>query len=140
MIKAYGICLYKFDNSSCQILLGKSFGKNKWGFLKGCQEIDETPIQTAQREFYEECGVFVETKYFENFFLQKNESKDIGIFLVNARNLPHIEKYFEDGKLKMQYQTCENEDVVFFDIKTLPPIKSKQKDIIKNVIELLNPN
>ena len=140
MIKAYGICLYKKEQSITKILLGKAFGKNKWGFLKGGQDGGETPVETAQREFYEESGIFIETKYFENFYLQHNELKDIGIFLVNGKNLPHLERYFKEDELKVQYQTCENEDVVFFDIKKLPPIKSKQKFIIKKVISLLNSN
>lgn len=137
-IKSYGICLYIKQGDSYLILLGKSFNKNKWGFLKGVNEILETPTHTAQREFFEECGIFVETRYFEKYIEQSNEYKDIGIYLVNGLKIPNVSKYFDDVRLKEQYQTCENEDVQFFDINNLPPIKSKQSKLIKEVIEVLN--
>jgi 8-oxo-dGTP pyrophosphatase MutT (NUDIX family) len=136
--KSYGICLYVQENGSLKILLGKSFGKNKWGLLKGVKEFGETPKQTAQREFFEESGIFVESVFFGEYFEQINLDKDIGVFLVNGFDVPNLNRYFDKHRLKEVYQTCENEDVKFFDIKMLPPIKSKQKKLITEVIAVLN--
>jgi len=140
IINAYGICLYKKENNTIKVLLGKSFFNNKWGFLKGAEEINENKYETAQREFFEECGIFVETKYFEDYFYQKNNKKNIGIFCVNSKNVPRLDRYFSHDRLKDLYQTCENEDVQFFDIKDLPDIKSKQQKIVKEIIALLKTN
>jgi len=136
-VKAFGICLYIVKNDSCKILLCKAREGNKWGFLKGCQIGNETSKGTAQREFYEECGIFVQTKFFEKYYEQENKVKDIGIYLANGKNIFNLEQYFENDRLKQKYHTFENEDVKFFDIKDLPKIKSKQKKIIKKVVENL---
>ena len=136
--KSYGICLYIKDNGSLKILLGKAFGKDKWGVLKGVQEFGENRIQTAQREFFEESGIFVETRVFEDFIEQINDTKDVGVYLVNGLKVPNLYRYFDGYRLKEQFQTCENEDVQFFDINNLPPIKSKQKKLILEVIAVLN--
>lgn len=139
-VKTYGICLYRQSKESHSVLLGKSFFNDKWGFLKGCIEPFETPRQAAQREFFEESGIFIETRFFEDYLYQENEQKDVGIYLVNAANIQKLEKYFENDCLKEIYQTSENENVKFFDIKKLPKIKSKQSKLIKKVIEVLKSN
>lgn len=136
-VKAYGICLYIKNNNFCKILLCKARDGNKWGFLKGCQIGNETIKGTAQREFYEESGIFVQTKFFEEYYEQKNKAKDIGIYLANSKNIFNLAQYFENDRLKQRYQTYENEDVRFFNIYDLPKIKSKQKKIIKKVVENL---
>ena len=75
-IKAYGICLYKKESNCTKILLCKStLSKNRWGFLKGVQDDNETNEQTAIREFQEECGILVEKKYFEKFLHKKMKQK-----------------------------------------------------------------
>ena len=62
-IKAYGICLYKINENHIEILLCKSVSSlKKWGCLKGVKENGETPKETAQREFYEECNILVPIK------------------------------------------------------------------------------
>ena len=69
-IKAYGICLYKFDKKENQykILLCKSVSSlNKWGCLKGGSENNETKKETAIREFYEECHIKIPQKYLTNY-------------------------------------------------------------------------
>ena len=135
-IKAYGICLYKYQKDSIKILLCKSVqSKERWGFLKGVSKVNEQDKDTAIREFEEECGIKVEKKDLENFFTQKNEFKNIGVYLVNYDNIKHVDVYFDNEVLLKEYLSAENSDVAFFDINHLPLIKKKQKYLILDVVE-----
>ena len=134
-IKAYGICLYKIEKNNTKVLLCKSVAsKDKWGFLKGVEEKNETKIQTALREFEEECGIKVDKKYLEKYFEQINSTKDIGIFLVNYDKINNIKSFFENGKLLNNYLSLENSSVKFFDIDNLPLIKDKQIHLTKEIV------
>ena len=137
-IKAYGICLYKIKKNKIEILLCKSIkSKNKWGFLKGVKEANETKQQTAKREFQEECSIKIDTKYFEQYFEQINKTKDIGIYLVNTSNVD-IDLYFIDNILIDYYLSWENQEVRFFDITSLPLFKKKQSELILQICKFLN--
>lgn len=134
-IKAFGICLYKKEKNNIQILLCKSISsKNRWGFLKGVQDKDEVDFQTALREFKEESSITIEKKYLEKYFDQKNDEKDIGIYLVNYNNISGIDKYFDKKVLHKKYLSWENSDIEFFDITDLPKIKKKQSKLTENII------
>lgn len=138
-IKAFGICLYKYNKNSIEFVLCKSVNSNeKWGFLKGVSLKNEIGIKTALREFEEESNIKIEEKYLEKCFLQKNEFKDISIYLVNYQNVKNIDTYFNNNVLKKENLSCENSAVKFFNIKKLPLIKKKQKDMIVNIVEYLN--
>jgi 8-oxo-dGTP pyrophosphatase MutT (NUDIX family) len=131
-IKAYGVCLYKKEKNTYKILLCKSVkSKNRWGFLKGVKLKGESTIQTAIREFTEESGISIDKDILENYIVQKNELKDIGIYLANAKNIKELDKYFYDDTLHNNYLSWENSKVKFFDINKLPLIKKKQTQIIK---------
>ncbi len=137
-IKAYGICLYKIDKNSINILLCKSISsKNRWGFLKGVQEKNETNEETARREFKEECGINIDKKILENYFEQLNKTKDIGIYLVNYDNINNIDKYFANDKLLNNYLSWENSAVKFYNLQSLPEIKIKQSKLTNNIIKYL---
>jgi len=137
-IKAYGICLYKKQNKNTEILLCKSIlSKEKWGFIKGVALETETKEQTAIREFYEESSIKVKQSYLEEYFLQENEQKDIGIFLVNIKNIKNIDTFFDNNILKEKYLDKENSQIKFFDIKQEILIKKKQTQIYKKIIEFL---
>lgn len=137
-IKAFGICLYKYNKDSVELLLCKSIiSQNRWGFLKGVALKDETSEETAVREFAEESGIKVEKKYLEKFFIQKNELKNIGIYLVNVKNVKNIEEFFKDASLKKTYLSTENSEVKFFDSKRLPMIKKKQLFLTKDIVKFL---
>jgi ADP-ribose pyrophosphatase YjhB (NUDIX family) len=137
-IKAYGICLYKIKKNKIEILLCKSTkSKDKWGFLKGVKELNETKQQTAKREFQEESNIKIDTKHFEQYFEQTNETKDIGIYLVDAHNL-NIDLYFIDNILIDYYLSWENQEVKFFDISSLPLFKKKQSKLILQICKFLN--
>jgi len=137
-IKAYGICLYKKAQGSHKILLCKSIkSKNKWGLLKGGRENAETPKETAVREFQEESSIIVRNNFLEDYFEQKNEKKDIGIYLVNYFNIKGISKYFHHDTLNERYLSWENTEAKFFDIKELPKIKTKQDKLVQEIVDYL---
>ena len=140
-IKAYGICLYKIKKGTIKILLCKATSsKKKWGFLKGVTENNESKKQTAQREFFEESSIRIPTKYFEQYFEQLNDEKDIGIYLVNSDNIHDIhaiDSFFIDDILESKYLSWENQKVKFFNIEQLPLIKQKQSKLIIEVINFL---
>ncbi len=137
-IKAYGILLYKIEEKNIKILLCKSIkSREKWGCLKGLQLNNESAKACAKREFWEESSIEVKTEVFEKYFSQKNEEKDIGIWLVNTKNVENIDKYFNNDVLYSNYLSWENSKVKFFDIKNLPPIKKKQKKLIKELKDFL---
>jgi len=135
-IKAYGICLYKYQKDSIKILLCKSVRSNeKWGFLKGVSKENEQAKDAAIREFYEESNISVNKEDLENFFIQKNELKNIGVYLVNYDKIKYVESYFNKDILLKENLSSENSDVEFFDINNLPFIKKKQKFLIVEVID-----
>ena len=139
MIKAYGIALYKYEQNSIKLLLCKSVkSKDKYGFLKGVQLKNETNEQTAIREFYEESGIKVANYNLEEFFIQKNEDKDIGIYMVDYHKIDKIDGYFKNDYLKNEYLCKENSEVKFFDIKNLHYIKKKQIEIVQDIINYVN--
>lgn len=137
-IKAYGICVYKKENNTIKVLLCKgTTSHTKWGFIKGVKENFETKEDTAIREFKEESSIIVSKRSFENYFEQVNEEKDIGIFLVNYKDIPGIQIYFNEDQLYPKYLSWENSKVRFFDLEELPKIKKKQKHIALEISEYL---
>ena len=137
-IKAYGICLYIHEKKDIKVLLCKSVSSlNKWGFLKGVQHDNETQQNTAKREFLEECGIDVSAKYLEDYFEQTNIEKDIGIYLVNGKNIKNLDRFFNNNILLHNYLSWENSKVKFFSITSLPVIKRKQILLSKEIIDFL---
>ncbi|WP_320033333.1 NUDIX domain-containing protein [Halarcobacter sp.] len=137
-INAYGIVLYKIEKDSIKILLCKSVkSRDKWGCLKGMQVSNETPKECAKREFYEESSIKVETYLFEEYFEQKNDEKNVGVWLVNTVKIPNLRNYFFEDKLLDNYLSWENSKVKFFDLKDLPSIKKKQKHLLKQIKDFL---
>jgi ssRNA-specific RNase YbeY (16S rRNA maturation enzyme) len=76
----------------------------------------------------------------EEFVLQKNDEKDIGIYLVNANKIKNLNDYFTEDTLLDNFLSWENSKVKFFDINELPLIKKKQNKIAKKIVALLTPN
>lgn len=140
-LKAYGICIYKIRNKTIQILLCKSVNsKDKWGFLKGIALKYEQHKRCAQREFFEESSIYVQMEAYEKYFEQTNPTKDIGIWLVNYDHVDEIDDYFLDDVLGNNFLSKENSKVKFFDIETLPKIRTKQLKIAKEIKTYLKKN
>ena len=113
---------------------------DKWGCLKGLIEKNETKERCAKREFFEESSIRVNINTFEKYFEQKNEEKDIGVWIVNAKNIKDIEKYFIENKLQNNYLSWENSSAKFFDIRELPKIRKKQKLLVLEITDFLKNN
>ena len=137
-VKSYGIVLYKVSKKDIKILLclGVTSG-DKWGCLKGTKTKNETAYECAKREFFEESSISVDVALFEEYFEQLNDDKDVGIWLVNFKNIENIEKYFTNDTLKEQYLSWENSKVKFFSLNNLPKIKKKQQDLINEIKDFL---
>ena len=137
-VKAYGVVPYIVTKNDIKILLCKSVAsKDKWGCLKGTKNSNENAYECAKREFFEESSISVEIALFEDYFEQINIDKDIGIWLVNAKNIDNLEKYFSDDSLKNSYLSWENSKVKFFSLNNLPRIKNKQVNLIKEITDSL---
>lgn len=135
---AYGVCLYKVENKDIKILLCKGVTSlSRWGCLKGVKNSQETAYECAKREFTEECSIPVEIADFEKYFDQENEDKDIGIWLVNAKKIDNLDKYFFEDNLLYNNLSWENSKVKFFSIKKLPKIREKQEQILLKIKEYL---
>lgn len=136
--KAYGVVPYKIKGNSIKILLCKSVAsKDKWGCLKGTKNKNETAHECAKREFFEESSIKVEIEDFEDYFEQINIDKDIGIWLINTNKIENIDKYFNDETLKTTNLSWENSKVKFFPLSSLPRIKNKQVNLIKEITDFL---
>ena len=138
-VSSYGIAMYLRTEKSTKILLCKSISSTKkWGFLKGSPETkDKTRKATAQREFKEESGIFIRQRQFIKYFYQDNIYKYIGIFLVDGTDMNNLQVYFKHDMLKPRYSCDENDEVKFFNIKKLPPIKENQKHIVNEIIKYI---
>ena len=137
-IKAYGLIPYLKTKNGIKVLLCKSVSsKEKWGCLKGVKLKNEDPYLCAQRETFEECGIYFHTEIFEDYFEQINYEKDICIWTVNIENIEDFDKYFINNTLKSNYLSWENSSVKFFNIKELPPLKKKQKKLINEIKDSL---
>ncbi|KLE07549.1 NUDIX domain-containing protein [Aliarcobacter butzleri] len=138
LVKAYGIVPYYVKGDDIKILLCKSVAsKDRWGCLKGTKTRNETAYECAKREFFEESSISVDVALFEEYFEQLNDDKDVGIWLVNFKNIENIEKYFTNDTLKEQYLSWENSKVKFFSLNNLPKIKKKQQDLITEIKDFL---
>ncbi|WP_151948861.1 NUDIX domain-containing protein [Aliarcobacter butzleri] len=138
LVKAYGIVPYYVKGDDIKILLCKSVAsKDRWGCLKGTKTRNETAYECAKREFFEESSISVDVVLFEEYFEQLNDDKDVGIWLVNFKNIENIEKYFTNDTLKEQYLSWENSKVKFFSLNNLPKIKKKQQDLINEIKDFL---
>jgi len=137
-IKAYGVVPYLVEKNDIKILLCKSvMSKDKWGTLKGLKEKDETAFECAQREFFEESSISVEIGLFEEYFEQINLEKDVGVWIVNAKNIESLSDYFTEYKLKSNNLSWENSKVKFFSLDELPALKKKQVTLINEIKDFL---
>jgi len=136
--KAYGLCVYKIKKKSIKVLLCKGIqSKEAWGFLKGVTLKEESAENCAQREVQEESSIYVKKIYFEEYFEQLNEEKDIGIWLVNYDNLKNIDEKFVNEKLLNNHLSWENQKVKFFALEELPLIREKQEYLMKDIKDFL---
>lgn len=138
LVKAYGVVPYYVNESDIKILLCKSVAsKDRWGCLKGTKTKNETAYECAKREFFEESSISVDVALFEEYFEQLNDDKDVGVWLINFKNIENMEKYFVNDTLKEQYLSWENSKVKFFSLDNLPKLKKKQEELITEIKDFL---
>jgi len=114
---SYGIIPYLFKPKGVYILMYKTSKKSKnWNFIKGKPDGKETIEETVKREVFEEIGVKVYKKDFENYYFHTSSKKDIGLYMIN------FDKY-----LKKKIKIDKREIGVLKWVKV-----SKIKDISKN--------
>lgn len=71
------------------------YHSGKWNGLGGKAELDESPLETARREFHEEAGVLLEesafipigTLLFPNFKPKKNEDWFVTVWIARITDL-----------------------------------------------------
>ena len=136
--KAYGLCIYKISKKSIKVLLCKGVtSKDSWGFLKGVILKNEEEKTCAQREVEEESSLYVKKQYFEEYFEQLNEEKDVGIWLVESSCIVDMDDKFIDDKLLDNFLSWENQKVKFFSLDDLPLIRDKQMYIMRDIRDFL---
>ena len=70
-IPTYGAILLNNDCTKTILVKGKGQkGRSSWTFPKGKQEKDESPINCAVREVYEEIGVDISNRIDEKMFIE----------------------------------------------------------------------
>lgn len=126
MSKEYscGVCPYKIKKGKVQILLIQPKGHTEWGFIKGKIEPDETISECAKRETLEETNIDLAINNLEDYFMQKNKRKDVGIFLINTKtlNLKNIE-----------LQKGEVHRIKFFNLESEILINKNQSEILESI-------
>lgn len=55
---------------------------NAWHFPSGYAEVDETPIQTAERETREECGLVVQAEQLAGAYFYNDDFRGNGLVLI----------------------------------------------------------
>ena len=121
---SYGICPYKIENSKVQILLIQPKGHLEWGFIKGKIDSDETKAECAIRECLEETNIDVQINNLEDYFIQNNKRKNVGIFLINTKKL---------NLKNIKLQKKEVHRIKFFDLDSHILINKNQKEILESI-------
>jgi 8-oxo-dGTP pyrophosphatase MutT (NUDIX family) len=123
---SYGIAPYTIISGNFFVLLNKTSEESYYNFFKGKIEDSETIKDCAVREFYEEAGIKVNQKDFEDYFYQKSTRKDVGIFLVDWAKYQHLPFHFQEKEIW---------SATWVQLKNIETSKNQQE--IMNSIELL---
>jgi 8-oxo-dGTP pyrophosphatase MutT (NUDIX family) len=89
--KSFGIIPLRLWSKQWQVLLVQHHS-GYWAFPKGHQELGETPLETAERELFEETGLNVETylsteAYSEHYFFRHHQeliNKKVDYFIAKV--------------------------------------------------------
>jgi 8-oxo-dGTP pyrophosphatase MutT (NUDIX family) len=134
---SYGLCPYSIMNGYFYVLLNKTSEESYYNFFKGKIEDGEVPEEAAQREFFEETGILVDKKDFEEYFTQKNPRKDIGIYLVDWSKYQHLPFHFQEKEIwsatwvqLKEIETSKNQQKIVNDIELFfKPRKQQLRNI-----------
>ncbi|MBR4723394.1 MAG: NUDIX domain-containing protein [Clostridia bacterium] len=91
--KSCGAVIYRHNEAEIEYLLvfnKKSGANGHWGFPKGHKEGSENEYETAQREIFEEIGIFVvfcgNAKVVTTYSPKEGVTKDAVYFLATPKN------------------------------------------------------
>ena len=122
---SYGIAPYKILNNKIYLFVNKASKESLFGFFKGKIEIDETIIECAKREFFEESNIKINEMYLEKYFDQTHKNKDVGIFLIDEYNIN-----FKNLLTNNEIYLCDWVEINYL----YKNIISNQKKIVNNMI------
>ena len=103
LIYSYGIIpIYKNSDGKSEYLVVRNHG-GFWGFPKGKPENNETPVQSAVREAYEETGIRVSESELKSsieysYIMTSGQKKIVTLFPV----------YVESRNVKLQNKELQN--------------------------------
>lgn len=146
-----GIILYRKKDNLMEFFMCTPDGpywvnRVLWCFPKGHMENDETPFETALREFEEETSVKLandETKYKYLGFIKQNKKKNVHVFIKEYENenlencysnlcITKIKNYeFEHPEIK-EYKWVTLEEYKESGIKAYIPILEKIENDYNN--------
>lgn len=121
---SYGVCPYRIKKGKIQILLIQPKGHTEWGFIKGKIEPNETIAECVKRETLEETNIDLAINNLEDYFMQKNKRKDVGIFLINNKTL---------NLKNIKLQRGEVHRIKFFDLESDIVINKNQAEILESI-------
>lgn len=105
-----------------RILLQKRTDNHCWGYAGGSVELDEKVEDAAKRELFEETGLIAEKLELFNIY----SGKETHYIYPNGDEVSNVDIVFlckeYSGELKMQED--EVEDLVFFDVDSMPSLIS----------------
>ncbi|MDQ5950439.1 MAG: hypothetical protein QG585_381 [Patescibacteria group bacterium] len=87
--RSYGIIVFRKKGVDLEFLLVKNKNTDYFGFPKGTPEEEETPEETARREFQEETGLKAPKDFFEETFVEEYDFKG-----SEGKNIHKINTYF----------------------------------------------
>ncbi len=123
---SYGICPYKINDDSVEIMLVQATGHKEWGFIKGKIDKGESIQECAKRECQEETNIRFNINNLEDYFYQVNTKKNVGIFLINIDNL-------DISRMKLAKR--EIQDLKFFNLDSIINISKNQLKILNSIKE-----
>lgn len=102
--KSCGAIVYRKYHGNTEILLIKHVGSGHWSFPKGHVEGDETEIETAKREIFEETGieVMIDPTFREliSYSPKKDTNKTVVYFIARARNTDFVPQEGEIAEIR----------------------------------------
>ena len=111
-----------------RVLLQLRGDKKTWAIPGGAMELEETSLQAAVREFYEETGISVEAKRLLNVYTNFDESYPNGdkvqtvvfIYELAAVSPMNIVDFHNEETLRLSFFSKE-------EIEKLEPVSSKHR-------------
>lgn len=102
--KSCGAIVYRKYHGNTEILLIKHINSGHWSFPKGHVEGDETEVETAKREIFEETGIEVNLdptfRELVTYSPRKDTVKVVVYFVAKAKNTDFTPQEDEISEIK----------------------------------------